>query len=84
MTATNEALKALNPPINNVSVKYPVLARPAQARLDHNLEQSHRVVGSPIANHSAWAKIANHLAWAKIANHLAWAKMAIPTNHDLL
>jgi hypothetical protein len=39
----------------------------------NGLEQIHMVVGSPIAN---------HLAWAKIANHLAWAKMAIPTNHD--
>jgi hypothetical protein len=41
----------------------------------NDLEQIHMVVGSPSAN---------HLAWAKIANHLAWAKMAIPTNHDLL
>ena len=41
----------------------------------NDLEQIHIVVGSPVAN---------HLAWAKIANHLAGAKMAIPTNHDLL
>jgi hypothetical protein len=50
----------------------------------NDLEQSHMVAGSPIANHLAGAKIANHLAGAKIANHLAGAKMAIPTNHDLL